>query len=115
MKSIVLTALSFILVSLLPANSMAGHSSDNAMLQKEIAGIFRNGNLKNMSGDTQEVTIRFLINAQHEVVIFDASGDSDAACEHVKEVLNYRQVKFKEAKQLMPYEISILFVKKAEQ
>jgi len=112
MKSILILALSFMLMSFQPAHMHAGNTMNNAQLQKEIEGMVKKSSLQNMKEDTQEVTVRFLINAQNEVVIFETTGDSEAACAHVKEVLNYRQVKFKGAKQLVPYEITILFVKK---
>ena len=114
MKTILLTALTFILLAFQPTLSRAD-ITPNTQLQKEIKEIVSKKGLKNIGLDTQEVTVRFLINAQNEVVIFETIGDSDAACEHVKEVLNYRQVKFKQAKQLVPYQINIRFVQRADQ
>lgn len=114
MKTVLLTSVTFILMVFQPTLSRAD-IAPNTQLQKEIKEIVSKRGLKNMGIDTQEVTVRFLINAQNEVVIFETSGNSDAACEHVKKVLNYRQVKFKQAKQLVPYQINIRFVQKGEQ
>jgi hypothetical protein len=113
MKTILISLMATMLM-FSPAYSRADDLS-NTQLAKKIESIVSKGSFKFMAEDTQEVTVRFLINAQNEVVIFETSGDSDAMCEHVKEVLNYRQVKFKQAKQLVPYEISIQFVKQADQ
>ena len=113
MKTILISLLATVLM-FSPTYARADGIS-NTQLAKKIESIVSKGSFKLMAEDTQEVTVRFLINAQNEVVIFETSGDSDAMCKHVKEVLNYRQVKFKEAKQLVPYEISILFVKNGNQ
>lgn len=105
--------LSLILFVAGPLEAMAETNVNNDQLKKEIEGIFKKGTLKFMEADTEEVTIHFLINAQNELVIFDTTGDNEAACEHVKERLNYKQVKFKQARQLTPYEINIKFVRGA--
>lgn len=85
--------------------------ANNDQLKKEIEGIVKKGTLKFMEADTEEVTVHFQINAQNELVIFDATGDNEAVCAHVKERLNYKQVKYKQARQLTPYEVNIKFVK----
>ncbi len=103
--------LSLILFIAGPLSAKAENPANNEQLQKEIESIVKKGTLKFMEADTEEVTIHFLINAQNELVIFDATGDNESACAHVKERLNYRQVKFKQARQLVPYEINIKFVR----
>lgn len=94
-----------------PLAANADNPVNTDRLQKEIEGIVKKGTMKFMEADTEEVTVHFLINAQNELVIFDATGDNEAACDHVKERLNYKQVKFKQARQLTPYEINIKFVR----
>jgi hypothetical protein len=113
MKSILLTTLTFLLLSG-SSSLLYADNTQNDQIKKEIESIVRKSNFKHIPGDSQEVTVHFLINAQNQLVIFDTSGDNDAACAYVKEMLNYRQVKIKQAKQLVPYEISILFVKKGD-
>ena len=103
--------LSLILFVTGPLAAKADSNANNDQLTKEIEGIFKKGTLKFMEADTEEVTVHFLINAQNELVIFDATGDNEAACAHVKEKLNYKQVKFKQARQLTPYEVNIKFVR----
>ncbi len=94
-----------------PLAATADSHVNNDQLKKEIEGIVKKGTLKFMESDTEEVTLHFLINAQNELVIFDATGDNEAACAHVKERLDYKQVKFKQARQLTPYEVNIKFVR----
>lgn len=94
-----------------PVSAKADTHVNNDQLKKEIEGIVKKGTLKFMEADTEEVTVRFLINAQNELVIFDATGDNEAACAHVKERLSYKQVRFKQARQLTPYEVNIKFVR----
>jgi hypothetical protein len=103
--------LSLILLVTGPVSATADTHVNNDQLKKEIEGIVKKGTLKFMEADTEEVTVHFLINAQNELVIFDTTGDNEAACEHVKERLNYKQVKFKQARQLTPYEVNIKFVR----
>lgn len=103
--------LSLVLFVTGPLAAKAENPVNNDQLQKEIEDIVKKGTLKFMEADTEEVTIHFLINAQNELVIFDATGDNEAACEHVKERLNYKQVKFRQARQLTPYKINIKFVR----
>jgi hypothetical protein len=103
--------LSLILLVTGPVSATADTRVNNDQLKKEIEGIVKKGTLKFMEADTEEVTVHFLINAQNELVIFDTTGDNEAACEHVKERLNYKQVKFKQARQLTPYEVNIKFVR----
>jgi hypothetical protein len=83
----------------------------NQKLQKEITNLVKNHTLTNMEADTEDVTVHFVINAQNELVIFDAYGDNQEVCDHVKDVLSFRQVKYRQAKQLTPYTINIRFVK----
>ena len=103
--------LSLIILVTGPVSAKADTHVNNDQLKKEIEGIVKKGTLKFMESDTEEVTLHFLINAQNELVIFDATGDNEAACAHVKERLNYKQVKFKQARQLTPYEVNIKFVR----
>jgi hypothetical protein len=86
----------------------------NQKLQKEITNLVKYHTLTNMEADTEEVTVHFVINAQNELVIFDAYGNNEEACAHVKDVLSFRQVKYRQAKQLTPYIINIRFVKQPE-
>ena len=110
MKTLILLALSFGLTFIHPSPARAGSSYGTNQLKKEIERIARNGNLMPTDSDTQEVTVHFLINAQQEVIVFETSGASEEACARVKEALNYKQVRYKQARQLIPYEISIRFV-----
>jgi len=94
-----------------PLSARTGSAMNTDQLKKEIEGIVNKGTMKFMEADTEDVTIHFLINAQNELVIFDVIGDNEAACDHVKERLNYKHVKFKQARQLIPYEVNIKFVR----
>ncbi len=80
-------------------------------LRKEIYEILKNRNLNFLEEDLQRVSVDFLINARNEVVILDVYGDSMSACEFVKETLNYKKVKFKQAKQLTRYMVNIRLMK----
>jgi hypothetical protein len=96
-----------------PSPVKAGSPTETNQLKKEIERIARNGNLDLKGADTQEVTVHFLINARQELIVFETSGDNEEACARVKEALNYKQVRYKQARQLTPYEISIRFVNRS--
>lgn len=107
----------FICLLVFPAfPTISSAFGDNAMdslssLRKEVLGI-----IKRNTGDfpdvhEQEVTVGFLINARNELIVLDVQGDSDSACEYVKEVLNYKKVKYKQARQLTRYSIKIQLVR----
>jgi hypothetical protein len=98
----------------LPSIARADAPSNNTLLSKEIKSIVKRNTPEDVKASYDVVTIRFLINAQNELVIFEATGQNEATCQRVKEILNYRQVKYKSAKQLVPYEISIRFMPEAE-
>ena len=80
-------------------------------LKKEIVNMLKNRDLSFLEKDMQKVSLDFLINARNELVVLDVYGDSISACEYVKEILNYKRVKYKQAKQLTRYMISICLVK----
>lgn len=110
MKTLILLALSFGLAFIDPVPAKAGNRSEPDQLRKEIERMARHGNLKLSGSDTQEVTVHFQINARQELVIFETTGENAEACARVKEALNYKPVRFKQARQLTPYEVSIRFV-----
>lgn len=91
------------------SGARAESPSNLTLLSREIKSIVKKNTPEDVKATYDVVTIRFLINAQHELVIFEATGQNEATCQRVKEILNYRQVKYKSAKQLVPYEISIRF------
>ncbi len=112
MKTLITLGLILCIGMLEPLSLKADQPITNEKLQKEIADLVKNHTLHNMDTDTQDVTVHFVINAQNELVIFDASGDNLSACKHVKDILNFRQIRYKQAKQLTPYIMNIRFVKK---
>jgi hypothetical protein len=97
----------------LPSEAKADASSNLSLLSKEIKSIVKRKTSEDVKASFDVVTIRFLINAQNELVIFDVNGQNEETCRRVKEILNYRQVKYKSARQLVPYEISIRFMPEA--
>ncbi len=114
MKTIMTVALILIGTFFKLESAKALETVTNQKLQKEITNLVKNHTLTNMEADTEDVTVHFIINAQNELVIFDAYGDNEEVCAHVKDVLSYKQVRFRQAKQLTPYTINIRFVKEAE-
>ena len=110
MKTMILLALSFGLAFIDPTPASAGNRNEPDQLRKEIERIARNGKLVLNGTGTQEVTVHFQINAQQELVVFDITGENEDACQRVKEALNYKQVRYKQVKQLTPYEVKIRFV-----
>lgn len=105
-----LTLLLTTLVMSLGIPSAKADSIHEQQLTKKIESIARKAVPSGGVDSHEEVTIHFLINAQHELVIFNISGENEVMCERVKEILNYRKVKIKQARQLVPYEINIRFV-----
>ena len=110
MKTFLTLCLTISMSMALPSVARADAPSNLALLSKEIKSIVKRNTSEDVKSSYDVVTIRFLINAQHELVIFDVNGQNEETCRRVKEILNYRQVKYKSAKQLVPYEISIRFM-----
>ena len=81
------------------------------VLKKEVVQLFQKNVVQYPDISDQQVTVGFLINAKGELIILDVNGDSDAACEYVKEVLNYKKVKYNQAEQLTMYTITFHLVK----
>lgn len=81
-----------------------------SILQRQVVHLFKKTAVPFPDIPEQDVTIGFLINARNEVIVTDVDGDSDAACDYVKEVLNYQRVKFFQPRQLTRYEIKVRLV-----
>ena len=86
-------------------------TSPTAILHEEISDLLKNADLSFLDNETEVVTIDFVINARNEIVVLHTDGDNSRACDYVKEVLNFRKVKFKQAKQLTPYTVNIRLIK----
>ena len=95
------------LLSAVPVKS----SNSFEILRKEVIQLFSKTNLKFPEIPNQAVTVGFLVNAKNELIITDVNGQCDAACEYVKSVLNFKKVKYCQAKQLTRYVITIQLVK----
>lgn len=112
MKTGLFCLLLFQCLLLVPANASPRHPSTSvADLKKEIFDILKNRNLNFLEKDVQHVEVDFLINARNQLVVLDVYGDSEAACEYVKEMLNYKKVNFKQTRQLTRYLVNIRLVK----
>jgi hypothetical protein len=112
MKTGIISCIILILSFSLPLTLEAGKRFTSVEeLKKEIASFLKNRNLDFMEKDIQQVGVDFLINARNELVVLDVYGDSVAACEYVKEVLNYKRVKYKQARQLIRYMVNIRLVR----
>lgn len=111
MKSFMIIALSFSLYLFTPGNVSAGEKIGNEQLVKEITELVKNEYPKFLHAEPQEVTVHFQINAKNELVIFDTTGKDEDTCDKVKEVLNFKQVKYDQATPLKPYVVQIRFTK----
>lgn len=81
------------------------------VLHQEISILLKNRNLSFLENDTELVTVDFLINAKNEIVVLHIDGNNTTVCNYVKEMLNYKKVKFRQAKQLTPYVVNIRLLK----
>ncbi|MBP7239861.1 MAG: hypothetical protein KBA14_06515 [Saprospiraceae bacterium] len=100
---------SFMLVS---STMDAGpRTSPTTVLHQEISSLFKDRNLSFLANEAELVTVDFLINAKNEIVVLHTEGNSTAACNYVKELLNFKKVKFRQAKQLTPYTVNIRLIK----
>ena len=100
---------SFMLVS---STMDAGpRTSPTTVLHQEISSLFKDRNLSFLANEAELVTVDFLINAKNEIVVLHTEGNSAAACDYVKEILNFKKVKFRQAKQLTPYVVNIKLIK----
>ncbi len=111
MKSLIIIALSFCFSLFTTATLKAGTVAGNEQLVKEITEIVKKQYPKFIAVDPQDVTIHFQINAKNELVIFDTTGENEETCEKVKEVLNFKQIKFDKAVPLKQYVVQIRFNK----
>ncbi|HZV71990.1 MAG TPA: hypothetical protein VFG10_20775 [Saprospiraceae bacterium] len=99
------------LIALTPvhASPLRGDNPLN-VLRNEISKIIRDKVDLSTTTFDDVVTVGFLINARNELIILDVNGDSEKACTHVKQVLNYTRVKYNQARQLTRYSIKIHLV-----
>src|SRR5688572_1507400 len=74
-----------------------------AALQKEVLQLFHLHRYDFPDINDQVIDVGFMINAKSELIILDVEGESDVACDYVKEVLNYKKLKFNQARQLIRY------------
>jgi hypothetical protein len=73
--------------------------------------LLKDRNLNFLENEVELVTVDFLINAKNEIVVLHTEGNSLSACIYVKEILNFKKVKFRQAKQLTPYVVNIRLIK----
>jgi hypothetical protein len=101
-----------LIFSLSTPSFASGHNGPDPRteLQKEVIKLFEKhrGDLADIK--PQEITIGFMINAKNELVIVDVEGDSVAACDYVKKVLNFKRVNYRQEKQLTSYSLKIQLV-----
>jgi len=96
----------------IPATMDAGpRTSPTSVLHQEISSLLKNRNLSFLEHETEMVTVDFVINAKNEIVVLHTYGNSSTACDYVKDVLNFKKVKFRQAKQLTPYVVNIRLIK----
>ena len=96
----------------MPLMAIPGAGNDTLTpLKREVVALFNKNLPDSPELDNQQVTVGFLLNAKNEIIVLDVEGESNAACEYVREVLNFRKVKFNHARQLTRYQITIHLVK----
>ena len=111
MKTFLIIALSMSFYLFAPASALAENTKGNEQLVKEITELVKKEYPRFISADPQEVTVHFQINAKNELVVFNTTGKDEETCDKVKEVLNFKQVKFENAKPLKPYVVQIRFTR----
>ncbi len=115
MKNLLLIIPALFLAFATPVIAKSDNIADSlAALQREVVHIFEKNQIDFSGFDEQDVKVGFLINAKNELVVLDVNGESNAACEYVKKILNYQKVKYNQAKQLTRYTITIHLVKSYE-
>ena len=112
MKTFILSILTLTLLIPYPSSASPGKRDDTLMmLRREVSSLFYKKAPEYPDIPDQWVKVGFMVNAKNELIVLDVSGDSDTACEYVKQVLNYNKVNYCCAKQLTMYSISIHLVK----
>lgn len=112
MKTILIQMLLLSSFLALPSALDAGpRTSPIIVLHQEISSLLKDRNLNFLDNEAELVTVDFLINAKNEIVVLHTEGSSASACDYVKEVLNFKKVKFRQAKQLTPYVVNIRLIK----
>lgn len=112
MKTILIQMLFLSSLMVIPSSMDAGpRTSPTTVLHQEISSLLKDRNLSFLENDIELVTVDFLINAKNEIVVLHTEGNSTAACNYVKEILNFKKVKFRQAKQLTPYAVKIRLIK----
>ena len=79
-------------------------------LQKEVVELFNRNPVKFDGSDQHEITVGFMINAKNEIIVVDIDGESEQACNFVRQVLNYQKIKYAHSRQLTRYSIKINLV-----
>jgi hypothetical protein len=115
MRTLLIAAISIMLSSLSPLFA-SSERDDNSLivLKKEVTRLFHSNSITYPDIPDQDVTVGFLINARNELIILDVTGNSNSACEYVKQVLNYNRVKFNQEKQLTRYSLTIHLINERE-
>ena len=115
MRTLLIAAISILLSSFSPIFASSDRDDNSLIvLKKEVARLFQLNSLKCPDNQDQDVTVGFLINAKNELILLDVTGDSNSACEYVKQVLNYNRVRFNPEKQLTRYSLTIHLVKERD-
>ena len=107
----------FLLVTLLTTFAIHANAETNKpkssadQLRKEVSDFFKNKDLTFLENPAEIVNVSFLINPKNELVILDVTGGDSAACDYVRQVLNFQQVKYTQARQLTRYVVDIRLVR----
>jgi hypothetical protein len=95
----------------LAANATARVTPLPEELRDELKSLLTRKDLSFMDSEVAVISIEFLVNARNEVVILDVCGRDEKACAFIRNLLNYKTIKFTETKQLTPYTLDIRLVR----
>lgn len=76
-------------------------------LRKEIIKVLSRTGDAIAKNNQQQFAISFLINAKNEIVVIDVNGNGTEACNAVRDALNFKKIKYNQAKQLTMYSITV--------
>ena len=112
MRTLLILTISLSISALMPLSAIPGIDNDTLIpLKREVVALF-NKNLPDFPElENQQVTVGFLLNAKNEIIVLDIEGENNAACDYVRDTLNFQKVKFDHARQLTRYQITIHLVK----
>ena len=103
----------FTLITSMPVQANNGpYYSKVKTLRTEIISLIKKPDLSTVTKQKETVKLSFLVNNKKEVVVIDASTESEFLENYIKDTLNYQEIKTEFVQLNKIYHIKLVFKKK---